>query len=195
MPGARSRRRRSDPRWPLSPHVREPGAARGRRGQPARTRGRRRTLRRWSARGQRRRRRLGRGRMAVLRAVRRPRHHRRSLPARRSGRSRCAAQLPHATGEPGIRVRRWARRVAVSLRARRPRPDAARRGRRRRAPQRRGRCAGRRPAQRQPPVHEPAPGRPPARPTCSSTDCAPTASPRCRSSTRHGFRSPGTTSG
>ena len=102
--------------------------------------------------------------MAVLRPVHRPRHHRRSLSARRPGRSRCAAQLPHPAGEPRVRLRRRAGRLALPLRARRPRPVAARRGRRRRAPQRRGRGAGRRPAQRQPPVHEPAPSRLPARP-------------------------------
>ena len=151
-------------RRPLSPDVRDPGAARGRGGPPARAGGCGRALRRWPVRGRRRRRRLGRGRMAVPRPVRRPRHHRRSLTARRPGRSRCAAQLPHAAGEPRVRLRRWAGWVALSLRARRPRPAAARRGRRRRPPQRRGRGADRRPAQRQPPVHEPAAGRLPARP-------------------------------
>ena len=75
-----------------------------------------------AVRGERRRRRDRRGRLAVRRAVRRARHHRRPLAAAlaRGGPRRCATSARRALNLE-CRLRRRPRRQPVPLRARRPR--------------------------------------------------------------------------
>ena len=80
--------------------------------------------------------------------------------ARRSATAptRADPQLPHPAGQPRGRLRRRPGRLAVPVPEGRPGQAPARRGRPRRPAQPRGDRAGRRPAQRRPPLHEPDAG-------------------------------------
>ena len=131
--------------------VRRPAAARGRRRGAARPGPRRRRLRR---RRVLRRRARDRGRVAPLRAVHRPRHHRRPLAASAARRALGRGQLPQPARRPRVPLRIGPDREPVPLPPRRSRPAPARAERPwrggRRAAKRRGRCADRRPAKRRP---------------------------------------------
>ncbi len=124
LPRARAGRR-ADLRRALPLAVRGPAAAARRRARAARARPPRRAVRP-RRRPRRRHRRRDRGGVAVLRAVHRPRHHRRSLAAGASRRPGPDPQLPRPAGQPRGRLRGRPGRRAVPVRQGRSRQAAAR---------------------------------------------------------------------